>query len=93
MGHAKCKIGCSFSMAISELCYLRNDRDVGDATEVVAVTFSVSVLKWSTAADVATVMGSVTGVVGTLVGAFLGFKIGSQGKEKADEDRREAQTG
>jgi hypothetical protein len=34
--------------------------------------------------EVATIVGLFTGVVGTLVGAFLGVQIGSAGKQKAE---------
>jgi len=34
--------------------------------------------------DIATLVGLFTGVVGTLVGAFLGVQVGSAGKQKAE---------
>ena len=34
--------------------------------------------------DVATIVGLFTGVVGTLVGAFLGVQVGAAGKQKAE---------
>ncbi len=40
------------------------------------------------AAEVATAMGAVTTVVGTLVGAFFGVQLGAAGREKI-EDRAE----
>jgi len=43
------------------------------------------------AADVAAVVGSVTGVIGTLVGTFFGVKAGSEGKEKAEDGRRNSE--
>jgi len=54
---------------------------------VVGVVFIVAILKWTTAADVATAVGSLTGVVGTIVGAFFGVQAGASGKEKAETAR------
>jgi hypothetical protein len=59
---------------------------------VVAGVFIVAVLRWNTAADVTTVVGSVTGVVGTVVGAFFGLNVGAAGKEKAEAERKEAES-
>ena len=36
-------------------------------------------------------VGSITGVVGTLAGAFFGVHAGAAGKEKADAERQKAQ--
>ena len=58
---------------------------------IVGIIFVVSILKWSTAADVATAVGSLTGVVGTIIGAFFGIQVGSSGKEKAEADRATAE--
>ena len=49
------------------------------------MVFITGVMKWSTAADVTAVVGSITGVLGTVVAAFFGVHIGSQGKEKAED--------
>lgn len=57
---------------------------------LVIITFAVAVWKWSTAADVATAVGSVTGVIGTLAGTFFGIQAGSSGKDKADKERKTA---
>lgn len=40
--------------------------------------------------DIATIVGSFTGVTGTLVGAFLGVQIGSAGKQKSDDIAKRA---
>jgi hypothetical protein len=50
----------------------------------------VAVLKWSCANDVALVVGPVTSLVGTVVGAFFGVQVGAQGKERAEAVRDEA---
>jgi hypothetical protein len=59
---------------------------------LVAIVYLAAVMKWSTAADVTTVVGSVTGIIGTLVGVFFGNSVGSAGKDKADAARNTAET-
>jgi uncharacterized membrane protein len=44
---------------------------------------------WKQSSDVAAVVGLFTSVLGTLVGAFFGFQVGSAGKER--EQRATAQ--
>ncbi len=58
---------------------------------LVAVVFIAAVFKWPKAADVVAVVGSFTGLVGTVVGVFFGAQIGSAGKEKAEKERKEAE--
>ena len=58
---------------------------------MVAVVYIVAVVKWNTAADVTTVVGSVTGIIGTLVGVFFGNSVGSAGKDKAEAARNTAE--
>jgi len=58
---------------------------------LVAVVYIVAVVKWNTAADVTTVVGSVTGIIGTLVGVFFGNSVGSAGKDKAEAARNTAE--
>jgi hypothetical protein len=58
---------------------------------IVGAVFIVAILKWTTAADVATAVGSIAGVIGTIIGAFFGVQVGSSGKEKAEADRNTAQ--
>jgi uncharacterized protein YjbI with pentapeptide repeats len=41
--------------------------------------------------DMAAILSSVIGVVGTLVGTFFGHQLGSAGKEEAEASRQEAQ--
>ena len=55
------------------------------------VIFVMSILKWNTASDVTAVVGTVTGVIGTIVGAFFGVQMGSAGKEKAENARKDAE--
>ena len=40
--------------------------------------------------DITTIVGCFTGLVGTLVGAFLGVQVGSAGKQKAENLARRA---
>jgi hypothetical protein len=58
---------------------------------VVLAVFVAAIVKWTTASDVASAVGSVTGVVGTVVGAFFGLQAGAAGKEKAEDQRKEAE--
>jgi Na+-transporting methylmalonyl-CoA/oxaloacetate decarboxylase gamma subunit len=58
---------------------------------VVLLAFGFAVFRWTTAADVSAALAPITGVVGTVVGAFFGIQVGSQGKEAAEKDRKEAE--
>lgn len=58
---------------------------------IVAAVFLVAITKWTAASDVTAVVGSVTGMVGTIIGAFFGVQVGSAGKEKAESDRKVAE--
>ncbi len=58
---------------------------------VVLLVFLVSVHKWAESKDVTAAVGSVTGVVGTLAGAYFGVHVGAAGKEKAEQQRDAAQ--
>lgn len=57
----------------------------------VSLAFVVAAWKWREAAEVATALGSVTGVIGTVVGAYFGMQIGAAGKRRAEEERRQAE--
>lgn len=57
----------------------------------VAVAFLFSAWKWNSAAEVATAVGSITGVIGTLVGAYFGVQVGSDGKQKSEQRRDQAE--
>lgn len=50
---------------------------------VLLMVFLVAVYHYAQAADVATAVGSLTTVVGTLVGAYFGAHVGSAGRERA----------
>ncbi|MGA2310664.1 MAG: hypothetical protein ABSG57_14110 [Candidatus Bathyarchaeia archaeon] len=58
---------------------------------LVALVYVAAVVRWNTAADVTTVVGSVTGIIGTLVGVFFGNSVGSAGKDKAEAARNTAE--
>jgi len=51
------------------------------------VIYVVAIWQWTTASDIAAVVGSAGGVIGTIVGAFFGVHIGAVGKERAEEQR------
>ncbi|HSR47576.1 MAG TPA: hypothetical protein VLL77_06255 [Anaerolineales bacterium] len=57
----------------------------------VLIVFVAAAVRWTEASDVATVVGSVTAVIGTLVGAFFGFQVGSEGRAAAERARAEAE--
>jgi hypothetical protein len=58
---------------------------------VVLAAFIFSIEKWGDAKDVTAAVGAVTGVVGTLAGAFFGVHVGAEGKAKADQAAAQAQ--
>lgn len=59
---------------------------------VVLVAFIFSAEKWGRdVKDVTAAMGSITGVVGTLAGAYFGVHVGAAGKERSDAARDAAQ--
>lgn len=62
----------------------------GLAVAALLVVFLV-LNKWTDAADITSVVGLFTSVLGTLVGAFFGLQIGAQGKEKAEEKVEKAE--
>jgi hypothetical protein len=49
--------------------------------------YVVAFLRWTTASDIAALVGSAGGVIGTIVGAFFGVHTGAVGKERAEEQR------
>jgi hypothetical protein len=49
----------------------------------ITIVFLVAVIRYPQASDVASAVGALTAVVGTLVGAFFGAHIGSAGRERA----------
>jgi hypothetical protein len=50
---------------------------------------AIGAARWSAAKDVGAVISPVAGVVGTIVGAYLGHQAGSAGRERAAADNRE----
>ena len=61
------------------------------ALVIVVIVFLASVGKLTASTDVATAIGSVTTVIGTLVGFFFGNSAGSAGKEQAQTARDNAE--
>jgi hypothetical protein len=61
---------------------------------VILVAFVVAVGQYDKASDVSTALAPITGVVGTIVGAYFGVQVGAAGKDKADaaRDKSEAHT-
>jgi hypothetical protein len=59
---------------------------------LLGVVFGVAVSRFTAAAGVTAVVGSVATVVGTIVGAFFGVQAGSSGKEAAEAGRALAES-
>jgi phage tail tape-measure protein len=59
---------------------------------LLGVVFGVAVSRFTAAADVTAVVGSVATVVGTIVGAFFGIQVGSSGKEAVEAGRANAES-
>jgi len=62
---------------------------IGFAVVLAALIFSA--LHYADVKDATAAVGSITGVVGTLAGAFFGVHAGAAGKEKAEAERQQAQ--
>jgi hypothetical protein len=58
---------------------------------LVAFITLVAIFRWNEVANVATVVGAVSSLVGTVVGAFFGVQFGSAGKEKVEAARDRSQ--
>jgi hypothetical protein len=59
---------------------------------VMLVTIAAGIWRWTGPEHVALVLAPVTGVVGAVAGAFLGFQLGAAGIERADLARQQAET-
>ena len=60
---------------------------------LVFVITLISTFRWAEVTNVATVVGAVASLVGTVVGAFFGVQVGAVGKEKADAARERSEEG
>jgi hypothetical protein len=58
---------------------------------VILVAFIWAVESYAKAADASTALAPVTGVVGTIVGAYFGVAVGAAGKDKADARAAQAE--
>ena len=58
---------------------------------LVAFITMVSIFRWADVTSVATVVGAVTSLVGTVVGAFFGIQVGAVGKERAEASRERSE--
>jgi hypothetical protein len=58
---------------------------------VILIAFFLSLNEYDKAPDVSTALAPVTGVVGTLVGAYFGVQVGAAGKEKAEDARAKSE--
>src|SRR5579859_7247478 len=61
------------------------------AFALLGVVFGVAMTQFTSASDVAAVVGSVGTVVGTIVGAYFGVHAGSAGREAAEAGRVRAE--
>ena len=57
---------------------------------VILLSYYAGLKEYDKAADVSTALAPVTGVVGTLVGAYFGVQVGAAGKDKAEAARDKA---
>jgi cell shape-determining protein MreC len=58
---------------------------------VILIALLIVTQRFSTAADVGTIMGVVVSPVGTIVAAYFGIAAGSSGKAQADDKAHKAQ--
>jgi hypothetical protein len=64
---------------------------IGFAAALLALLIAVGLGGWKDAKDVTSVVSAITGVVGSLAGAFFGVHVGQAGKERADVRAQEAE--
>lgn len=64
---------------------------IAGAFLLLGIVFGVTVWRYSSASDVAAVVGTLATVTGTILGAFFGAQVGSAGKDAAEAGRRKAE--
>jgi phage-related minor tail protein len=64
---------------------------IGGAFVLLGVVFGVAMAQFTSASDVAAVVGSVGTVVGTIIGAYFGVHAGSSGRQAAEAGRAKAE--
>ncbi len=58
---------------------------------LIAFITVISIFRWAEVTNVATVVGAVSSLVGTVVGTFFGVQVGGAGKEKAEAARERSE--
>jgi hypothetical protein len=58
---------------------------------VTLVAFGLSLLAFDKAGSVSAALAPITGVIGTIVGAYFGVQVGSSGKAESDAARTKAE--
>ena len=58
---------------------------------LLGVVSGIGVTRMTVGSDMVAALGSVTTVVGTIIGAYFGVQIGSHGKEAAEAERTHAE--
>jgi hypothetical protein len=62
---------------------------VGIAAVLIICLYAM--VHWQSAADVATAISPVTGIIGTIIAAFFGVQVGASGKQRAEDQRDKVQ--
>jgi hypothetical protein len=57
---------------------------------VILLAFFLALREYDRAAEVSTALAPITGVVGTIVGAYFGVQVGAAGREKAEAARAQS---
>ena len=58
---------------------------------VVLIAYGISLLAFDNGSDVGTALAPITGVIGTIVGAYFGIQAGAAGKAEAEAARTKAE--
>ncbi len=58
---------------------------------LVAFIAIISIFRWAEVTSVATVVGAVASLVGTVVGAFFGVQVGAVGRDRAEASRERSE--